>query len=206
MRFMAKENTKNEKEEKKELKIPSIELLREELEWENSRYNFRKTLWNITAVLLVAAAITALVATRLFILIRINGSSMTPTLVDSEVIFIRQTKDVEVGDIIGFYYGGKVLLKRAVAGEGDEVEIDQEGNVFVNGEQLEEPYLAEKNLGKCEIQFPYTVPEGMLFVLGDNRAISIDSRNKKIGCVESDQIVGKVAFRAWPMARMGIVR
>ena len=190
----------------KKLKIPPIELLREELEWENARHNLRKTLWNIVAVLLVAAAITALAATRLFILIRINGSSMTPTFVDGEIVFIRQTKDVQVGDVIGFYYGGKILLKRAVADEGDKVVIDEEGNVFVNREQLEEPYLAKKDLGKCEIRFPYSVPEGMLFVLGDNRAVSIDSRNKTIGCVDRDQIVGKVAFRAWPLARMGIMR
>lgn len=201
-----KERAGKKKEKKKKLEIPPVELLREELAWENAKYSFRRTLWNVIAVLLVAAAITALVATRLLILIRVNGSSMQPALAGGEVIFIHQTKDVKEGDIIGFYYGGKVLLKRVIAREGDQVEIDEEGNVSVNGEQLKEPYLAEKNLGKCEIEFPYSVPEGMLFVLGDNRAVSIDSRNKTIGCVEIGQIVGKVVFRAWPLARMGIMR
>lgn len=152
----------------------------------------------------MAAAVAALMATRLFVLIRINGSSMEPALHNGEIIFLRQTKEIEVGDMIGFYYGGRVLIKRAIGSEGDYIDIDKEGNVYVNGEQIDEPYLAEKNLGKCELEFPYEVPEDMIFVLGDNRAISIDSRIKSIGCVEHGQIVGKVAFRAWPLARMGI--
>lgn len=196
----------NENPKSEELKIPSIDALREELAREEAKYSFRKTVWNITVVLIVAAAVTALMATRLLILIQINGNSMAPALADGEVILIRQTKEVEVGDIIGFYYGGRILLKRAIAGAGDQVEIDREGNVSINGEPIEEPYLAEKNLGKCELEFPYEVPEGMLFVLGDNRAISIDSRNKTIGCVEKEQIVGRVVFRAWPWDRVGIMR
>ncbi len=187
----------NGKPENEELKIPPIELLREELAREEARYSFRKTVWNI---------IVALIATRLLLLIRINGNSMSPALLDGEVVFIHQTKDVEVGDILGFYYGGRILLKRAVAGGGDQIEIDGDGNVFVNGRMLEEPYLAAKSLGKCELDFPFEVPEGMFFVLGDNRAISIDSRNKTIGCVEKEQIVGRVAFRAWPFRRVGIIR
>ena len=191
-------------EETRDLEIPSIESLREELAREESRYGFRRTLLNIAGVLVVAAAIAALMATRLFVLIRLNGSSMEPALHNGEIIFLRQTKEIEVGDMIGFYYGGRVLIKRAIGSEGDYIDIDKEGNVYVNGEQIDEPYLAEKNLGKCELEFPYEVPEDMIFVLGDNRAISIDSRIKSIGCVEHGQIVGKVAFRAWPLARMGI--
>ena len=191
-------------EETRDLEIPSIESLGEELAREESRYGFRRTLLNIAGVLVVAAAIAALMATRLFVLIRINGSSMEPALHNGEIIFLRQTKEIEVGDMIGFYYGGRVLIKRAIGSEGDYIDIDKEGNVYVNGEQIDEPYLAEKNLGKCELEFPYEVPEDMIFVLGDNRAISIDSRIKSIGCVEHGQIVGKVAFRAWPLARMGI--
>ena len=191
-------------EETRDLEIPSIESLREELAREESRYGCRRTLLNIAGVLVVAAAIAALMATRLFVLIRINGSSMEPALHNGEIIFLRQTKEIEVGDMIGFYYGGRVLIKRAIGSEGDYIDIDKEGNVYVNGQQIDEPYLAEKNLGKCELEFPYEVPEDMIFVLGDNRAISIDSRIKSIGCVEHGQIVGKVAFRAWPLARMGI--
>ena len=188
------------------LKVPSIDLLQEELAREEGRHQIRKTLINITGVLIVAAAVAALMATRLFVLIRVNGNSMMPTLENGEIIFLHQTKEVESGDIVGFYYGGRILLKRAIGCAGDYIEIDEEGNVYVNGKKIDEPYLAEQNRGKCELDFPYKVPEGMTFVLGDNRAISIDSRIKAIGCVEESQIVGKVAFRAWPMARMGIMR
>ncbi len=188
-----------------ELKIPPIDLLREELEREESKYNFRKTLLNIAGVLTVTAAVAVLIATRLLILIQVNGVSMAPTLEKGEIIFLRQTKEVEKGDVIGFYYGGRVLLKRVIAGGGDYIEIDNEGNVYVNDKKLEEPYLMGQSLGKCELDFPYQVPEGMLFVLGDNRAVSMDSRIKAIGCVEKDQIVGKVVFRAWPLTRMGIM-
>ncbi len=185
------------------MEIPSIELLRKELEREESRYHFRRTILTITGILVVAAAITALLATRLFVLLEINGASMAPTLNEGEIVILRQTKDIETGDLVGFYYGGKILLKRAIGSAGDYIDIDEEGNVYVNNEMIDEPYLGEKKLGRCELDFPYQVPEGMIFVLGDNRAVSIDSRIKAIGCVENGQIVGKVAFRAWPFARIG---
>ncbi len=191
---------------KEDVKIPPIEFLREELVREEARYSFRKTLWNIAVLLTAAAAVTALVTTRLFVLIQINGSSMAPTLVNGEIIFLRQTKKVEPGDMIGFYYGGRILLKRVIGSGGDQIEIDSEGNVYVNGGMIDEPYLAEKSPGKCDLEFPCEVPEGMVFVLGDNRAISIDSRIRSIGCVEENQIVGKTAFRVWPPDRMGVMR
>lgn len=185
------------------MEIPSIELLRKELEREESRYHFRRAILTITGILVVAAAITALLATRLFVLLEINGASMAPTLNEGEIVILRQTKDIETGDLVGFYYGGKILLKRVIGSAGDYIDIDEEGNVYVNNEMIDEPYLEEKKLGRCELDFPYQVPEGMIFVLGDNRAVSIDSRIKAIGCVENGQIVGKVAFRAWPFARIG---
>ena len=190
---------------KEKLEIPSIPALKEELMREKVKREFRRAILNMAGILIVAAALTALMATRIFVLVQINGSSMKPTLNEDEVIILRQTKAVEKGDIVGFYYGGKILLKRVMAGAGDEVDIDREGNVSVNGERLGESYLKEKRLGKCDLEFPYEVPEGAIFVLGDNRAISMDRRIKSIGCVESDQIVGKVVFRMWPMARMGIM-
>lgn len=192
--------------DEEKLRIPSIESLQAELAREEAKHSFRKALWNVIVVLIVAAAIAALMATRLFALIRINGNSMEPTLANNEIVILRQTKEIKAGDIVGFYYGGRVLLKRAIGTAGDEIEIDREGNVYVNGRLVEEPYLEEKSLGRCELEFPYQVPEGMTFVLGDNRAVSIDSRVKVVGCVAEDQIVGKVVFRAWPTARMGIMR
>ncbi len=203
MRFM---DSEKEKDKEKEVpQIPSIELLRMELAREEYRHSFRKTLLNIAGVLAVVAAIVVLLATRLFMLIQVNGNSMNPTLGDGEIVILQQTKEVEKGDVAGFYYGGRVLLKRVVGGPEDYIDIDQDGNVSVNGKLIDEPYLTEKNLGKCELEFPYRVPKGMYFVLGDNRAISVDSRIASIGCVQSEQIVGKVVFRAWPLNRMGIM-
>lgn len=186
--------------------IPSIALLREELAREEALHSIRKKFWNIVVVLIVAAAITAVISTRLLVLVRINGNSMDPTLKNEEVVFLWQTKEIEAGDIIGFYYGGKILLKRVIGVAGDQIEIDKEGNVSVNGENIEESYLTEKNLGKCDIEFPYQVPEEMFFVLGDNRAVSIDSRTRTIGCVEINQVVGKAVLRAWPLDRMEMMR
>ena len=161
---------------------------------------------NIAGVLIVAAAIAALIATQVFVLIRVNGSSMSPTFEAEEIIILRRTQEVKAGDTIGFYYGGSIFLKRVIGTAGDKIDIDQKGNVYVNDELLEEPYLKNKNLGKCELEFPYQVPEGMYFVLGDNRAVSLDSRIKSIGCVQSDQIVGRTVIRVWPLTRVEIMR
>lgn len=191
--------------EQTELEIPSVDLLKKELERVESRRNFRKTLLNIAGVLTVVAAIAALVVTRIFVLIQVNGSSMSPTFRAGEIVFLYQTKDVQAGDTIGFYYGGNIFLKRVIGTSGDNIDIDQKGNVYVNDELLEEPYVTAKDLGKCELEFPYKVPQGMYFVLGDNRAVSLDSRIKSIGCVQSDQIVGKVAMRMWPLTRIEIM-
>lgn len=185
--------------------IPSIELLKEELAREESRYGFRKALLSAAGVLVVIAAVAALLATRMFVLIRINGNSMEPTLKEDEIVFLRQTKEIETGDVIGFYFGGRILLKRVIGSAGDEIDIDSGGNVSVNGTEIDEPYLTAKSLGKCELEFPYKVPEGMVFVLGDNRAVSIDSRIKAVGCVQEDQIVGRAICIGWPPGRMGIM-
>ncbi len=194
----------DEKEEKR-VEIPPLNLLRAELARVEAEREFRRLMLTIAGILTVAAAIAALLVTRFFMFLEVNGSSMMPTLEEREIIFLYQTKTVEVGDVIGFYYGGEVLLKRVIGSAGDYIEIDQEGNVYVNGEIMEEPYLAEKDFGKCNLEFPYQVPEGMIFVLGDNRAESVDSRMKAIGCVERSQIVGKIICRVWPLGRMEIV-
>lgn len=185
--------------------IPPLDFLRMELAREEARHEFRRSLLHVAGVLTVAAAVAALVATRIFMLLQINGMSMSPTLEEGEIIMVRQTKDIEKGDIVGFYYGGKVLLKRVIGSGGDTIDIDEEGNVYVNGGILDEPYLKDKGLGKCELVFPYEVSEGMIFVLGDNREVSMDSRIRVIGCVDESQIAGKAEYRIWPLARMGII-
>lgn len=187
---------------RKELEILNSKDLRKELAREEAKYRLRKTLLNIAGVLMVVAAITTLVATRILNLLQVNGTSMSPTLADGEYVILLQTKEVETGDIIGFHYGGEVLLKRIIGSGGDLIEIDQEGIVSVNGQELEEAYLTEKSLGKCQLEFPYQVPEGMLFVMGDNRIVSMDSRLRAIGCVEEAQIMGRVVCRIWPWDRI----
>ena len=191
--------------EEEKLIVPPINDLRMELAREEARYEFRKALFNVAGILAVAAAITALMMTRILILLEVNGSSMASTLENGEVVILRQTKDIKKGDIVGFYYGGKILLKRAIGSAGDEIDIDQDGNVSVNGIAIEESYVSGKKTGQCDQEFPCRVPESSFFVLGDNRTVSIDSRMKSIGCVERDQIVGKAVFRAWPLGRLGIM-
>ena len=187
---------------RKELAILNSKDLREELAREEAKRRLRKTFFNIVGVLMVIAAVTTLVATRVLSLLQVNGSSMAPTFADGDMVILRQTKEVEEGDIIGFHYGGEVLLKRVIGSGGDYIEIDQDGTVFVNGKELEEAYLTEKSLGKCQLEFPYQVPEGMFFVMGDNRAVSMDSRLRAIGCVEEAQIMGRVICRIWPWDRI----
>ena len=196
----AKKGSKKEEE----LVIPPLESLRAELAREEARCAFRRTLWNMAAALVIAAVVAGLVLTRVFALIRVDGSSMEPTLADGEILFLRRTKEVGAGDIAGIHYEGKILLKRVIGMPGDEIEIDGSGSVYVNGRLLEEPYLAEKSLGRCELEFPVKVPEGAFFVLGDNRPVSVDSRDGSVGYIETDQIVGRAAWRAWPLNRMRI--
>ena len=191
--------------EKEKLTIPPINDIRTELAREEARHELRRALLTIAGILTVAAAVAALLMTRLLVLLQVNGMSMSPAFENGEIVILRQTKKFEKGDVIGFYYGGKILLKRVTGSAGDEIDIDQEGNVYVNGTVIDEPYVSEKKRGKCDQDFPYQIPEEMVFVLGDNRAVSIDSRMKSIGCVEKGQIVGKVVLRAWPLAHVGML-
>ena len=157
------------------------------------------------AVLVVVAAIAVLITTLFLPILQISGDSMSPTLQHDEIVILIKTKSFERGDLIGFYYQGKILLKRVVALPEDEVAIDAEGNVYVNGELLEEPYVTEKCLGDCDLEFPYKVPGTGYFVLGDQRSNSVDSRNSVIGAISQDDIIGKVFLRVWPLSQFGFV-
>ncbi|MBO5725780.1 MAG: signal peptidase I [Clostridia bacterium] len=166
---------------------------------------YRQALRGTIAVLVVVAAVAVLITTLFLPILQISGDSMSPTLEHDEIVILLKTKKFQRGDLIGFYYQGKILLKRVIALPDDEVVIDGDGNVYVNGEQLEEPYVTEKGLGDCDLEFPYKVPATGYFVMGDKRANSVDSRNSMVGAISSDDIIGKVFIRVWPLSKMGSV-
>lgn len=190
-----------EKLEKKEM--PSSEQLVDELVRVKYKQRYRKLLKTTFFSLLVVAAISVLIATLFLPVLEIYGNSMNPTLKNGEIVVSIKTNDLERGDICCFYYNNQILVKRVIGTAGDVVVIEKDGTVSVNGEVLDEPYVAEKAQDDSDIEYPYTVPEQSLFVLGDNRATSVDSRNALIGCIGTEEIVGKIVFCVWPLASFG---
>lgn len=165
----------------------------------NSRRIFRQTVFS----LLVVAAAAVLAAMLFFPIFRVTGSSMEPTLDPKEIVVCLKSSRFQSGDLVAFYYNNKVLLKRVIGTAGDIIEIDSDGSVFVNGSQLDEPYITEKSLGQCDIDFPFQVPDNRIFVMGDNRAASVDSRATAVGCIADEYVIGKVFLRVWPFERLG---
>ena len=190
---------------KNRVHIPSLAEIQKERKRIRRDAYYRQALRSTVAVLVVVAAVAVLVATLFLPILQISGDSMSPTLEHDEIIVLLKTKEFQQGELIGFYYQGKILLKRVIALPEDEVAIDAEGNVYVNGALLEEPYISDKGLGDCDLEFPYTVPGASYFVLGDQRSNSVDSRNSVIGCVSRDDIIGRVFLRVFPFNKMGFV-
>lgn len=189
--------------EDKNVRIPELSELEAELERVRYRTRYGRTLRSTVYSLVIVAAVAVLVATLWMPVLRTYGESMTPTLYEGDILVTVKTDDFREGDIVAFYYNNKILVKRVIASSGDWVDIDDEGNVYVNSEPLHEPYIAEPAIGDCNIQLPYQVPDGRIFVMGDHRATSIDSRNESVGCVAQEQIVGKIVFRVWPLNKIG---
>lgn len=188
---------------RKFLEEPTAEQLEQEINRVKYRSRYRTVLKSTIYTLITVAAVAVLVATLWLPVLQIYGSSMTPTLQDGEIVFSVKTEQMDQGDIIAFYYNNKILVKRVIAGPGDWVNIQEDGTVLVNNVVLEEPYLAEKAFGDADIELPYQVPDGRIFVMGDHRATSVDSRHTAVGCVAQEQIVGKIIFRIWPLERLG---
>ena len=199
---------KSKGEQKKHFGVeafPTTEQLENELKREVYRRSFGQVARSTLYTLITVAAVAVLVAVLLLPVLQIYGTSMNPTLAEGDITLSLKNSRFETGDIVAFYYNNKVLVKRVVAQAGDWVDIDQEGNVYVNNQLIDEPYLKEKAFGECNIKLPYQVPEAKIFVMGDNRGVSIDSRNTAVGCVAEEQIVGKIVFCVWPLGDFGSV-
>ncbi len=179
--------------------------LKSELKRIHYRQRYGSVLRSTIYTLLISAACAVLVATVFLPILQIYGTSMTPTLTEGEIVVSVKGVDFETGDLISFYVGNKLLVKRYIAGPGQWVDIDEDGNVYVDEVRLDEPYVSELAFGDCNIELPYQVPDSRYFVLGDHRISSVDSRNTSIGCIGEDQIVGKIVFRLWPLSRLGSI-
>ena len=185
---------------------PTTEQLEGEVKRVRYKSRYRSVLRSTIYSLITVAAIAVLIATLWLPVLQVYGNSMTPALQNGEIIFTVKMSEFEPGDIISFYYNNKILIKRVIARSGEWVNMDADGNVYVNETLLDEPYLDEKAFGDCNIELPYQVPEGRVFVMGDHRSTSVDSRNSAVGCVAQEQIVGKILFRVWPLEKFGWVK
>ena len=182
---------------------PTAAQVETELRRVKYRRDYRRALRGTIYALIIVAAVSVLVATLWLPVLRIYGSSMTPTLRDGDIVVSLKGSDFHQGEVVAFYYNNKILVKRVIASAGDWVDIDEEGTVSVNGQVLSEPDLADKSLGACDIELPYQVPDGRWFVMGDHRSVSVDSRSSTVGCVAQEQIVGRLVFRVWPLSAFG---
>ena len=180
--------------------LPQLDSLQKELNREQYKRRFRRLLRSTVNALIVVAAVAALIATLVFPVLQIAGTSMESSLKDGDIVLLAKTDKLETGDLCAFYYSNKILIKRVIATPGEYLWIEPDGTVFLNGEELEEPYVSEKALGECDVEFPYQVPENAFFMLGDQRETSIDSRSSVIGCISQDQIIGKILCKFWPLS------
>lgn len=193
------------KKQKTKTTPPSLSELEAELEREVYKGKYKRTLRSTISVLIVTASIVVLMAFLIFPVFRIYGSSMSPTIKEGDIVMSVKGSKFECGDVIVLSYNNKLLVKRVIAGPGQWFNLDQDGNVFVDGELIDEPYLIDKAYGDCNISLPYQIPDGRYFVMGDNRSTSQDSRNSVVGCIAEEQIVGKALLRLWPFSEVGLI-
>ncbi|MCQ2514641.1 MAG: signal peptidase I [Ruminococcus sp.] len=189
-----------------EVELPSTAALENELSRIRYNKNFVRIFKSTVYTLITVSAVAILVAVLLLPVLRIYGSSMTPTLAEDNIVVSVKTNDLKTGDVIAFYYNNKILVKRVIAQANDWIFIDEYGTIYINDKPIEEDYVTEKSFGECDIELPYQVPESKVFVMGDHRSVSIDSRSTTIGCVSDEQIVGKIIFRIWPIKEIGAIK
>lgn len=190
-------------ESKKKMDLPTAEQLEQELKRLKYRHSFAFTLRSTVASLIVVAAIAVMISTMIMPVLRVTSTSMTPTLQNDQVIICNKLAECQKGDVVAFYYNNKVLIKRVIGVAGDVIDISGDGVVSVNGEPLDEPYVSELALGECDIELPYQVPDNRIFVMGDHRSVSIDSRSTSVGCVAIENVIGKVLLRVYPIDSFG---
>lgn len=188
-----------------EKSFPNLSQLEAELDREAYKGKYKKTLRSTVSVLIVTAAVVVLLAFLIFPVFRIYGSSMSPTVNEGEIVVSLKGSRFECGDVIVLSFNNKLLVKRVIAGPGQWFDLDQDGNVYVDGILIDEPYLTDKAYGDCNISLPYQIPDGRYFVMGDNRSTSQDSRNSIVGCIAEEQIVGKALLRLWPFSEFGLI-
>lgn len=186
-------------------KTPTSRELELELNRERYKRRYRRTLKSTVYALITAAAAAVLVAMLWLPVLQIYGSSMEPTLQEGDIVLSLKGSHFQPGDVVAFYYGNRLLVKRCIACPGDWVEILEDGTIVVNGYELQEPYIQEKHLGNCDLEMPFQVPEGRYFLVGDHRETSVDSRHSSVGCISEEQIIGKIVYRIWPFPVLGAV-
>ncbi len=183
----------------KEIDVPSIEEVKTEIKRVRFKSRYFRILRSTINILIVTAAVAALIATLVLPVVQITGTSMEPTLSEGDIVVLMKTDSLHRGDLCAFAYSNKILIKRVIGLPGEFINIDNEGTVYINGEKIDEPYLITKGLGDTDIDFPFQVPDNQYFMLGDQRDTSVDSRNTVIGCITTDQMVGKILFKVWPL-------
>ena len=193
---------------KKQIELDHPDINQPEAEVDIVSYNsrFKKVLFNTVYVLVIVAAFSIIVSTVFLPVLKIYGSSMNPTVNEGDIVVALKGSNFDQGDVIGLWYGNKLLVKRVIAGPGQWVDIDQDGNVYVDDKLLDEPYISEKAVGDCDIDLPCQIPEDRYFVMGDHRLTSQDSRSTVVGNIAEEQIVGRIVFRIWPFSRLGTIQ
>lgn len=185
--------------------LPTTEQLENELKRIKYKKDFRKVLYNTISSLIVVASVAVLISMLFLPVLRVTGTSMSPTLMNDELVMCSKRSNFKSGDVVAFYFNNKILLKRVIGVAGDIINIKEDGTVLVNNVALDEPYINEKSFGECDIELPYQVPDNRIFVMGDNRSVSIDSRSSTVGCIADEFIIGKVIVRIWPIKNVGFL-